>query len=105
YHYRLIGSNSFGSTFGSDQQFTTSRPPRITNEPTTALGHEKTTIKAKVNPDQLATTYHFEYGESSAYGTEVPLGGASIGSGAVPPAISAPLCKLKVGGAFTLRVT
>src|SRR4029077_12306551 len=104
YHYRLIGSNSFGSTFGSDQQFTTSGPPRITSEPTTAIGHEEATINAKVNPDQLATTYHFEYGESSAYGTEVPLGGASIGSGAVPVAISAALSKLKLGVTYHFRV-
>ena len=48
-------------------------------------------MNAEVNPDELATTYHFEYGETTAYGTEVPLGGASIGSGAIPVPVSAPL--------------
>ncbi|MFI4972758.1 MAG: hypothetical protein ACHP7H_08760, partial [Hyphomicrobiales bacterium] len=64
YHYRLIGTNSFGTTFGEDQKFTTSGPPRISNEPTSGIGHEEATIKAKINPGELATTYHFEYGET-----------------------------------------
>ena len=82
----------------------TSGPPRITNKPTTAIGHEEATINAKVNPGELETTYHFEYGESTAYGTEVPLGGAGIGSGATPVAVSAPLTKLKLGVTYHFRV-
>jgi hypothetical protein len=104
YHYRLIGTNSFGTTFGSDQQFTTSGPPRIINEPTVGITHEAATIKAQVNPDQFATKYHFEYGETKSYGTEVPLGGASIGSGAEPVAVSAPLSGLKLGVTYHFRV-
>jgi sugar lactone lactonase YvrE len=104
YHYRLVGTNSFGTTFGSDQRFTTSGPPRITNEPTSGIGHEQATINAKINPDELATTYHFEYGESTAYGSEVPVGGASIGSGSEAVAVSAPLSGLKLGVTYHFRV-
>jgi DNA-binding beta-propeller fold protein YncE len=104
YHYRLVGTNEFGTTRGEDAQFTTSGPPQITNEATTGVGHETATIKARVNPDQLATVYHFEYGESPAYGTEVPLGGASIGSGSEPVAVSASLSGLKLGVTYHFRV-
>jgi hypothetical protein len=104
YHYRLIGTNSLGTTFGSDQKFQTSGPPRITNKPTTAIGHEEATINAEVNADELETKYRFEYGESSAYGSEVPLGGASVGSGASPVAVSATLTKLKLGVSYHFRV-
>jgi sugar lactone lactonase YvrE len=104
YHYRIVAENSFGTSFGSDQAFTTSGPPRITSEPATAIGHEEATLNAKVNPDELESTYHFEYGETTAYGTEVPLGGQSIGSGAVPVAVSATLSKLKLGVTYHFRV-
>ena len=104
YHYRLVATNSFGTTQGEDQQLTTSGPPRITNEATTGIGHETATIKAKVNPDQLETKYHFEYGESTSYGTEVPLGGASVGSGPEPVPVTASLTGLKLGVTYHFRV-
>ena len=104
YHYRLVAENSFGSTQGEDKTFTTSGSPRITNEPTTAVGHEEATLNAKVTPDQLATTYRFEYGETTAYGSEVPLGGASIGSGAVAVPVTATLSGLKLGTTYHFRV-
>jgi sugar lactone lactonase YvrE len=104
YHYRLLGTNSFGTTFGEDAKFTTSGPPRITSEAATVEGHEAATLHAKVNPDELESKYHFEYGESTAYGSEVPLGGASIPAGEVAVAESAPLSKLKIGVTYHFRV-
>jgi hypothetical protein len=104
YHYRLVATNSFGSSEGEDAKFTTSGPPRITSEATTVEGHEAATIRGRVNPDELETKYHFEYGETTSYGTEVPLGGASIPAGEVPVAISASLTKLKIGVTYHFRV-
>jgi phosphodiesterase/alkaline phosphatase D-like protein len=104
YHYRLVASNSFGTTQGEDATFTTSGPPRISSEATSGIGHETATVKAKVNPDELATSYHFEYGETTAYGAEVPIGGASIGSGSAPVPVSAALTGLKLGVTYHFRV-
>ena len=104
YHYRLVAVNEFGTTFGEDETFTTSGPPRITREPATGIGHETATIKAKIDPDELATEYHFEYGETTTYGIEVPVGGASIGSGSEPVAVSATLSGLKLGVTYHFRV-
>ncbi len=104
YHYRIVAENSFGSTVGGDQKFTTPGPPRITIEPVTGLEHEAVILRAKVDPDQIATDYHFEYGETTSYGTEVPLGGASIGSGAEPVAVMATLGGLKIGTVYHYRV-
>ena len=104
YHYRLVATNSFGTTFGEDEHLTTPGPPRITVESTTGIGHETATIKAKIDPDQLASIYHFEYGETTAYGNETPKGGASIGSGAEPVAVSAALTGLKLGVTYHFRV-
>ncbi len=104
YHYRIVAENGFGTTVGADGKFTTSGPPRITTEAATAIGHEEATIHAKINPGELPTTYHFEYGETTSYGTEVPSGGASIPAGEAPVAVSATLTKLKLGVTYHYRV-
>jgi hypothetical protein len=104
YHYRVVGQNSFGITYGADRTFTTSGPPRITFEPVSGVGQHEATVHAQINPDQLPTTYHFEYGETTSYGTEAPLGGEAIGSGSMPVAVSASLSGLKVGTTYHYRV-
>ena len=104
YHYRIVAVNELGVTQGEDRHFTTPGPPRIVYEPPSGIGHEEATIHASVDPDQLATSYHFEYGETSAYGTEVPLGGGSIPAGEAPVKVSAVLTGLKIGVTYHYRI-
>ncbi len=104
YFYRLVAVNHYGSTVGEGAKFTTSGPPRITTEPTGGIGHETATIKAKVDPDELASEYHFEYGETTAYGTEAPMGGGKLVAGEAPVAVSAALTGLKLGVTYHFRV-
>jgi hypothetical protein len=102
YHYRLVAENSFGTTYGQDRSFTTSGPPRITDEPVSAVTHSEATLNAKINPDQLATSYRFQYGESTAYGQETNE--EAIGSGSSPVARAATLTGLKLAGTYHYRV-
>jgi DNA-binding beta-propeller fold protein YncE len=109
YHFRLVGEDEFGTTFGEDRQFTTSGPPRLTIEAASVPsfkegGHYAATLHAKVNPDELETKYSFEYGETTAYGTQVPPGGGPIPAGSVPVAESAALSELKIGTTYHFRV-
>ena len=104
YHYRLIGEDQYGSTDGEDARFTTPGPPRITSEPTTGVTHEAATINAKVDPDELETSYHFEYGETISYGSEIPLGGAKLAAGETPVSVSATLGALKIGTSYHYRL-
>ncbi len=104
YHYRLVATNSFGITEGTDQSFTTSGPPRITSKPTTGIGHETGALNAEVNPDELETRYHIEYGETESYGTETPVGGASLGNGGKPVPVTAALTSLKLGVTYHYRI-
>jgi WD40-like Beta Propeller Repeat len=106
YHYRLVGENSFGATYGLDKTFTTSGPPRITYgaEPVSGITQAQATIHAQINPDQLETTYRFLYGETSGYGKETPEGGEAIGSGSVAVARATSLTGLKVGTTYHYRV-
>ena len=104
YHYRLVATNSFGTTDGADQAFSTSGPPRITTKSVTGIGHETATLNGEVNPDELETSYHIEYGETTSYGTETPAGGAQLGSGGKPVAVNANLTGLKLGVTYHYRI-
>jgi phosphodiesterase/alkaline phosphatase D-like protein/DNA-binding beta-propeller fold protein YncE len=104
YDYRLVGSDAYGITDGLEESFTTAGPPRIMTELPTGITHEAATIRAKVNPDELETRYHFEYGETIAYGNEVPVGGAMLLAGHSSVAVSASLSGLKIGATYHYRV-
>ncbi len=104
YHFRLVAVNEFGVTAGSDAKFTTSGPPRITGEAPSGVGHETATIKAKIDPDELETKYRFEYGESTSYEHEVPIGGASMPAGETPVSVSVALSGLELGATYHYRV-
>src|ERR1041385_5126354 len=103
YHYRLVAENSFGTTYGQDRIFTTSGPPQIAVQPVSAIGQTAATLHATIGTGQSATTYRFEYGESTSYGSEAPPGGEAIGSGP-PKAVAAALANLKVGTTYHYRV-
>ena len=102
YHYRILAENSFGTSYGEDRSFTTPGAPRIESEPASGVGHEEATIHAKIDPDQLSSSYHVQYGETSGYGSEAP--GASIGSGSEPVPVSVTLSALKLGVTYHFRV-
>jgi predicted lipoprotein with Yx(FWY)xxD motif len=45
-------------------------------------------MKGTVNPYGLDTTYHFEYGTTTAYGTSLPVPDVDVGSGQAAVAVS-----------------
>ncbi|MFZ1153752.1 MAG: hypothetical protein WAN93_02485, partial [Solirubrobacteraceae bacterium] len=111
YHYRLVGVNSLGSTFGQDAQFTTPGQPRIVSEaaevkPTEQAGQTNAALQAQINPDGRETTYQFEYGETTSYGTSIPVPPGALGSGEEPVAVPAgELSGLKIDTTYHYRVT
>ncbi len=79
------GGSSFGPT-GSAYALDTTGTPRVTiSAPpvaTTNVASDVTpataTLNGTVNPDGQATTYHFEYGTSTAYGQVTPDASAGV---------------------------
>ncbi len=102
YHYRLWASNSFGATTGEDQTFTTSGAPQIQPQPPSGLTHEGATLNAKVNPGELETTYHFQYGETTSYGSETPV--AKLAPTTAFNPVSATLTGLVIGTTYHYRL-
>jgi sugar lactone lactonase YvrE len=81
YHYRVVAESEGSAVFGSDKTFKTLGPPKVTTEAATAIKLTQATLNGKVNPEGLATSYYFEYGPTTSYGTKIPVSPASVGSG------------------------
>jgi sugar lactone lactonase YvrE/putative hemolysin len=82
YHFRIVAENSEGISYGNDGEFKTSNGlPLAISANATGLTSTKATLNGTVNPAGFATTYRFEYGPTTAYGTSVPVPNEAVGSG------------------------
>jgi streptogramin lyase len=89
YHFRVVASNPAGTTYGADATFTTTAsppppppaaPPSIANTVSSNVGQTDADVQADVNPNGQATTYWFEYGTDTSYGSSTSA--LPAGSGA-----------------------
>ena len=55
--------------------------PEVATLAPAGVTDKSATLKGSVNPSGVATTYRFEYGPTTAYGTSVPIPNGSVGSG------------------------
>jgi len=71
YHFRIVASNSAGTSLGSDRTFTTlsaTGPPVVTTNPATNVTTLSVTLNGSVDPHGLSTTVYFQYGTTTSYG-------------------------------------
>jgi hypothetical protein len=82
YFYRAIAKNETGETQGPVQSFTTIGLPSVDDVAATAtsITHRGVRLAGTVNPGGSATTFHFDYGTSSAYGSGTPEAPAGEGT-------------------------
>lgn len=79
--------------------------PIVTTEAASAVTETGATLKGQVNPHGYATTYQFEYGETTSYGTKVPVTAESVGSGKVNVAVSKAISGLPSSTTYHYRIT
>jgi phosphodiesterase/alkaline phosphatase D-like protein len=105
YHYRIIASNSGGSTQGQDETFkTTPNPPTVVTKPASAITPTTATLNGTVNPNGVEITKcEFEYGTSISY-TKTAKCTALPGSGESPVAVSAPITGLAANTLYHFRL-
>jgi phosphodiesterase/alkaline phosphatase D-like protein len=107
YHYRLVAENASGKSLGSDQTFTTTLPPPAPAASTgVASGVTRTaaTLAGTIDPNGLPTVYHFEYGESTAYGLRAPTADAEAGFGSANVEVSNLVVGLAPGTTYHYRL-
>lgn len=94
YHYRVVASNSAGTVNGQDASFTTGPlAPTATTLPASSVTLRTAQLNGTVNPGGGSTTYYFQYGTSTSYGSTTPVSNA--GSGTSDVSVSAAISGLK----------
>jgi hypothetical protein len=87
YRYRLLATTPGalgGMAFTPALAFTAPAPPQVIPGSSTADGVSSAyaDLHARIRPNGVQTSYYFEYGPTTAYGSDVPASpGVSIGSG------------------------
>ncbi len=108
YHFRVVATNcggcTEGTTYGADQTFTTAAPPTATTEGAEAIELTSATVTGTVNPRGAAATYHFDWGETTAYGNQSPVPDQSAGSDSVSHELGQSLTGLHAGTAYHYRI-
>jgi DNA-binding beta-propeller fold protein YncE len=102
YHYRLVAANSNGQEHGEDRAFTAAAHPVISGTVVSSSGATEAKVSAQINPGGLLTTYHLEYGTTTAYGSDTPEAG--IGAGLEASGIQVRLKGLSPGTAYHARL-
>jgi hypothetical protein len=102
YHYRIVATSSAGTSNGADRSFTTTPPPTVVTGAATNIGPTSATVAATVNPQGLATTYLFEYGKSTKYGSKTAT--TNAGSGTSTVAVSTTISSLSPGTTYHYRI-
>lgn len=106
YHYRFVAFNSDGPINSSDLQFTTIGPaPVVSDESAIEVSGTSFELKGTVNPSGSATTYQFEYGTTTSYGSKAPVAEASVGSGGADVVVAQTVAGLLPNTTYHYRLT
>jgi uncharacterized repeat protein (TIGR03803 family) len=84
YHFRMVTVTPQGTFYTPDQTFATTSPPLAITGSFTNAGQTGFALDGVVNPLGAPTTYYFEYGTTTAYGTQTTTQGAGGGIADVP---------------------
>ena len=102
YHYRVVATNGAGTSRGADGIFTTLAAPVVVTSAATSVTPTSATLNGSVDPNGRATTWYFEYGTSTSYGTRTAMRDAGSGGSAV--GVSAALANLARGRTYHFRL-
>ncbi len=102
YHFRIVATSDAGTAVGKDATFTTSSAPAVVTGDASAIAPTTATLHGAVNPNGLSTTWWFEYGTSTGYGTKTSSHGA--GSGTAARGASLGIKSLRAGTTYHFRL-
>jgi hypothetical protein len=106
YRVRLVVTNEFGSRFTSAAiTFTTEpEPPNVETLPATQITSTSGLLTGEINPNNTETSYHFEWGNSTSYGTSMPVPDASAGADGSPVTVAQQLDGLLPNAVYHYRL-
>jgi hypothetical protein len=102
YHYRVVATSTAGTSHGSDGLFTTLAAPGVVTGSASAISVSSATLNGSVDPNARPTTWWFEYGTSTGYGSKTAV--ANAGSGTGPKNVAAKVTGLEKGRTYHYRL-
>ncbi len=102
YHFRCNGTSSAGTTHGSDASFVTAQAPTVTTVAASSITGSGAKLNGKINPNGRSTSYYFEYGTSTSYGSKGTT--VTLGNGTSTANVSGTVTGLKGGTTYHFRV-
>jgi hypothetical protein len=102
YHFRVVATSDAGTSRGADKTFVSSTAPAVTTKAASSVADTTARLNGSVNPNGQATTYYFEYGTSTSYGTKTAA--ASAGAGTSAKSVSAAVSGLVPGAVYHFRL-
>ncbi|MFH0889255.1 MAG: hypothetical protein V1871_08630 [Planctomycetota bacterium] len=104
YNFSVVGTNSFGTTYGNNLTFTTAAPPppTCTTNPATNITSTSTTLNGTVIPNGSSTNAYFQWGTTASYGNTTTS--QSIGSGTINVNVTADTSGLSASTQYNFRV-
>ncbi len=105
YHYRVVATNGSGTAHGADGILTTTAPtapPTVVTGGADQIGPLKGAVHGTVDPNGLSTSWHFEYGKTTGYGSTTPTENAGSGTSALN--VSVLLQSLEAGVTYHYRL-
>ncbi len=97
--------NANGSNVGGHVYFTTPNwKPAVTAQHVTNREASTVTLNGSINPEGFNTTYRFEYGATSAYGSFVPVSPKAIGGGSEDVPVTGSITGLKPSTTYHFRI-
>jgi phosphodiesterase/alkaline phosphatase D-like protein len=105
YHYRVVGQNVNGTTYGADMTFFTAAPsaPTAATNAATLISSSGATLNGMVNANNADTTVTFEYGTTTSYGSTVTADQSPV-TGAVAAGVSKAITGLVNNTTYHYRV-
>ncbi len=104
YHYRVVGVNDGGTTYGDDLSFTTtSQASEVTTNSATEIETTSAILNGTVNANDLSTTVTFEYGLTTDYDNSVVADQSPV-TGTTDTDVSAQISGLKPNTVYFYRL-
>jgi sugar lactone lactonase YvrE len=105
YRYRVSSSNANGTSISTSETFTTDRTPLISVVLAPQVNDTTAQLQTKINPNGTPTTYRFEYGTDTSYGSNVPVPDGDLGEGTSLVTATQAISGLQPGTTYHYRVS
>lgn len=99
-----LGKNHAGTTAQTSDPVIVSGPPAATTGQASSVTATSAVIVGTVIPEYASTGYHFEYGTTTAYGAQVPVPDAAVGSDGASYALAQELSGLQPSTTYHFRI-